>query len=174
MQLVYQYSSCTALLLAVQYICLQTVALHPCFLCTRQLVDYHICSVLHSDATRHLLPVLAMNLSTRFERQQVDQLLAKLSLGTMYICKLFTSSHAPSQNSSSKSTKQFTVEFIIYLIISCACIPGADPRDPYHKCQTLLPFRFFQLFRRGARGGSGVDTRAMGNLAPLMLASTNT
>ena len=36
--------------------------------------------------------------------------------------------------------------------ISCACIPGADPRDPNHTCQTLLPFRFFLLFRRGARG----------------------
>ena len=84
-QHVYQYSSCTALLLAVQYICLPTVALHPCFLRTRQLADYDNHSVLHSDASRHLLPVLATNLSTRFERQQVDQILAKLSLGTMYI-----------------------------------------------------------------------------------------
>ena len=81
------------------------MALHPCFFRTRQLANYDNRSVLHSDASRHLLLVLATNLFTRFERQQVDQILAKLSLGTMYICKLFTSSHALSQNSSSKSTK---------------------------------------------------------------------
>ena len=51
-------------LLAVQYIYLQTVALHPCFLCTRQLVGYHN---RYSDVIRHLLPVLVTNLSTRFE-----------------------------------------------------------------------------------------------------------
>ena len=31
---------------------------------------------------------------------------------------------------------------------------------PIQTCQTLLPFRFFLLFRRGARGGSGVETNS--------------
>ena len=75
---------------------------------TSSVQDYHNRSVLYSDARRHLLKVLAKTLSTRLEWQQVDQLFAKLSLDTMYICKLFTSSHAPSQVNQ---RNQFTVEF---------------------------------------------------------------
>ena len=61
--------------------------------------------------TRHMLSVLATILTTRFEQQ----LLAKLSLVTVHICKLFIST-----SSQKYSSKQF----------SCTCIAVTNPRNP--------------------------------------------
>ena len=91
------------------------MVLYPCFLCKREIANCHDRQILLSDATKHLLPVLGMILSSHFEQQQVDRLLTKPD---------GSACHLESAKTFSNQQKTFTVEFNNCIIISMPAHQG--------------------------------------------------